>query len=205
MHTSKEIYSLTRKTFYARCFMSQAIPEPEPDSAPLVVSKGGRQGKVAAWMQQSQEILLNWLYEVGGWIFGGLILIALMLIQVLISLGASDRAVLIASIAIGIALPFNLAGIGLVRSFQKIKPTTPDPLRQNAEQETLTLFGANWTPAKERLMASSVTLAIVLSTICTLISLASALWHISWVVTVVFLVASLLGVILLFRGLLAPG
>ena len=51
-----------------------------------------------------------WLVGVGTWIFGGLIALNLVAIAALITMGPTDRAVLISVTAFGCALPLEVAG-----------------------------------------------------------------------------------------------
>lgn len=159
------------------------------------------------WMQKSQEITAQWLYDLGGWVFGGLIVAALMILQDLISLGFADRATLIAGLAIAIALPFNLAGLAIIRYFRDLNQVA-EKARQalaqspNLDAETLIKFTRDseaFPPNKRSVMDSSVSLALYASVLFTTIGLASALWRISWAVTLLFLVACALGVWLVLR------
>jgi hypothetical protein len=160
-----------------------------------------------AWMQKSQEITAQWLYDLGGWIFGGLIVVALMLLQDLISLGFADRAALVAGLAISIALPFNLAGLGIIRYYNDLNRTTEQArlaLGQNSNLDADTLIrlareSDAFPPDKHRVMDSSISWALYLSVLFTIIGLSAALWRISWVATLLFLVASVLGVLLVLR------
>lgn len=202
--------------------MSQTFPEPEPESEPTSSRppvpaspqlrrpdwKSVSQTSLT-WMEQSQRITAKLLYDLGGWIFGGLLVVALMLLQVLISLGSVDHASVVAGVMIAIALPFNLAGLGIIRYFQHLNQAVEEArlgLAQNSslDEETLdrlTLGSQAFPPAKHRVMDTAVTLALFLSVLFTLIGLASALWHISWVATLLFLVASVLGILLVLRVL----
>jgi hypothetical protein len=180
----------------------------EPSAIPPTISVRipGRQAS-QNWMEKGQEITAKWLYDLGGWIFGGLIVAALMLLQDLISLGFADRAALVAGLAIAIALPFNLAGLGIIRYFmalnqaveeaQKVLAENPDLDRETLER--LTLDSNAFPPARHKVMDSSVSLSLYLSVFFTLIGLSSALWRISWVVTVLFLIACIAGVLLILR------
>lgn len=162
-----------------------------------------------SWMEKSQEITAKWLYDLGGWIFGGLIIAALMLLQDLISLGAVDGAVVVAGLAIAIALPFNLAGLGIIRYFKDLGQATEEArsaLAQNSniDAETLTRLNIDsraLSPRKRKVMDTAVSLALYLSVFFTVIGLSSALWRISWVATFFFLIASVLGLLLVLRVL----
>lgn len=159
------------------------------------------------WMQKSQEITAKLLYDLGGWIFGGLIVVNLMLLQALISLGFADRALLIAGLAGVLAFPFNLAGLGVIRYFNALSQAVEDAqkvLAQNGNLDAETLIkltrdSAALPPDKHRVMDSSVSLALYLSVLFTVIGLCSALWHISWAVTLLLIVAGVLAALLVLR------
>src|SRR6266851_2128613 len=93
--------------------------------------------QVSAWMRQSQGITAKVLYDLGAWVFGGLIIAALMLLQDLIPLGSTDRATVVAGLAIAIALPFNLAGLGIIRYFNDVKQTVEEARKTLAQNGTL--------------------------------------------------------------------
>jgi hypothetical protein len=159
------------------------------------------------WMEKSQQITARWLYELGGWIFGGLIIVALMILQDLISLGSLDRATVVAGLAIAIALPFNVTGLVIVRYFRDLNQAVEEArlaLAQNvhAGDETQpgpALASQPFSPAKRRTMDMAVSAALFLSVLFTLIGIASALWRISWVVTILFIIAGILGLLLILR------
>lgn len=160
-----------------------------------------------AWMEKSQQITARWLYELGGWIFGGLIAAAIMLFPALIALGFADRATLIAGLALAISLPFDLAGLAIIRYFKDLTQATEEAravLAQNAnvDAETLTRIKVEseaFTPAKRRVMDFTASLILVVSMLFTLISVGSALWRVSWAVTLLFLIACLVGLWLVIR------
>lgn len=160
-----------------------------------------------AWMQKSQEMTAQLLYDLGGWIFGGLIIANLMLLQALISLGFADRAILVAALAVVLALPFNLAGLSVIRYSTALTRAVEEArhtLAQNGNMDAETLINLTRTSAalpdaKRKAMDSSVSLALYLSVLFTIIGLCSALWHISWAATLLFLVASVLSLLLVFR------
>lgn len=160
-----------------------------------------------SWMQKSQEITVKWLYELGGWIFGGLLIAALLLLYDLILLGSADRATLVAGLAIALALPFNLAGLGLIRYYSALTQAVVEAkqlLAQNSnlDAETLNRLIRNsesFSPGKHQTMDMSVSLALYLSIFLTLIGASAALWRISWAVTLLFLVAVVLAFLLVLR------
>lgn len=186
--------------------MSQTPPE-QVSSSP---TRPDWRATLMAWMEKSQQITARWLYELGGWIFGGLIAAAIMLFPALISLGFADRATLIAGLALAIALPFNLAGLGIIRYYKDLTRAAEETralLTQNtrstkADKETLNRLKVDseaFTPAKKKVIDSAASLALVVSMLFTLISIGSALWRVSWAVTLLFLIAGILGLLLVLR------
>jgi len=178
-------------------FASAPTSAPGPDWRALAL----------AWMQKSQELTAKLLYDLGGWIFGGLIIINLMLLQALISLGFIDLAILVAALAVVLAFPFNLAGLGIIRYFTALTQTIEEARHAlahngNLDAETLiklTRESTAFSPGKRQVMDSSVSLALYLSVLLTVIGLGSALWHVSWAVTLFLLVAGVLALLLVFR------
>jgi hypothetical protein len=120
-------------------------------------------------------VTARWLYEPGGWIFGGLLVAALMVLQDLISLGSSDRATVSAGLAIALALPFHVSRLIIVRYFRDLSQAVAE----------LT-GGQAFSPAKSRAMDMAVSAALALGAIFTLIGISSALWRISWAATLFF-------------------
>jgi hypothetical protein len=143
-------------------------------------------------MQKGQQVTARWLYELGGWIFGGLLVAALMVLQDLISLGSSDRATVIAGLAIALALPFHVSGLIIVRYFRDLSQAVAE-----------LAGGQAFSPAKSRAMDMAVSAALALGAIFTLIGISSALWRISWAATLFFLLAGGGGLLLIVRAVRA--
>lgn len=181
--------------------MSQIFPEPEPESGledqptqiqPPVLehnpaSANPRQRSSSPWqatfarqIHQGQQGATKWLYDAGSWIFGLLTVTAVILSMDLILLGSPDHATLIAGLAIAIALPFNLAGLWLAQYLKDPAHATP-------------------TPAKKQLIESTGFITMAVGTILTFVGLGSAFWRISWVVTILFLLATVVGLWLISR------
>ncbi len=190
------------------------VPSPPPvapgESASVLLAQpaGPDWRKVSLeWMQKSQEITAKWLYGLGGWIFGGLIIVALMLLQDLISLSFIDHASLVAGLAITIALPFNLAGLGIIRYFNDLNQAVEEArqtLGQSANLDAATLIKLTrdseaFSPARHKVMDFTVSLALYISVLFTIIGLAAALWRISWAATLLFIIASVVSVVLVLR------
>lgn len=185
--------------------MSQIFPDPEPEqtldtqptqiqepipntayySAPPPINnrpnRPNWQATFAQQIHQSQQGAVKWFNEIGTWIFGTLTVTAIILSLDLILLGAQDHATLVSALAIALALPFNLVGLWLAQYLK-------DP-------------GHAATPAKKQLVDAIALITLGVGTLFTLIGLGSALWHISWVVTLIFLLATFAGLWLIVRVL----
>ncbi len=197
--------------------MSQMPPEQTPQPTVPAPPRGptwtDRWQMFMQWMEKSQQITARWLYELGGWIFGGLIVAALMILQDLISLGSLDRATVVAGLAIAIALPFNVTGLVIVRYFRDLNQAVEEArlaLAQGASdidetQPGLAFNAQAFSPAKRRTMDMAVSAALFLSALFTLMGIASALWRISWAVTILFIIAGILGLLLILRVVRYPG
>jgi hypothetical protein len=161
------------------------------------------------WLDRSQEITAQVLYDTGGWIFSGLLLATLLLFQPLIGLGFADGAILLTGLAFALALPFNLAGLGIIYYFRartRVAEAAGQELGQNPNLDAATLVRLTeekngLLPEKRALLDSSLSLALYLSAFFTLLGTFFALWHISWAVALLFLLACVGGLILLLRAI----
>jgi hypothetical protein len=170
--------------------MSQFFPEPEPDDtvpapppAPnpvYVQNRPGWQTTLTKQIDQGQQGLVKWFYEAGIWIFSLLTITSVILSVDLILLGNADHATLISGLAVAIGLPFSLVGLWLAYYLKTGSQTVP-------------------APAKKLVIDSTALITLIMGTLFTLVSLGSALWRISWVVTLLFLVAAIVGLWLILR------
>lgn len=150
---------------------------------------------------------MNLLDGAGGWVFGGLLLAALILFQPLIGLGFADGAILLAGLALALALPCDLAGLGIIRyvaARNQAAEAARQALGQNPNLDAATLVRLTGEsnalpPGRRAAMDSSLALALYLSIIFTLIGAFFAFWHLSWAVAILFLLACVGGVLLLLR------
>jgi len=153
------------------------------------------------------EWLTPWLVAVGSWIFGGLLALNLVLVASLITVGPVDRAVLIAVIAFACALPFDVAGIVLLRLTKDFQDIRVDELALKAFQEArFPGIEAYFPPAREResfsrrraRIALAYALVIAaLSAALTLAGLVASLWHMAPWVGEVFLATVALSALVL--------
>lgn len=171
--------------------MAQLPPEPTVPASPGLSS---RRPALMQWMAKSQQITARWLYELGGWIFGGLIVAALMVLQDVITLGSADRATVLAGVAVALALPFHIAGLVIVRYFRDVNQAVAEV------PSGLTFASQALSPARRRAMDVAVSTALVLGALFTFLGIASALWRVSWAVTLLFFVAGICGLLLIVRA-----
>jgi hypothetical protein len=187
----------------------------EPASPPTVPafsnpSRLERRSGLMYAMEKSQQIAARWLYELGGWIFGALIAAALMVLQDLIPLGSSDRITVFAALACALAIPLHIAGLVIVRYVRDLQQAAREiAMAQNLTEgrgllSDTTLSLQIFSPAKRRAMDMAVSTALFLGALFTLIGVATALWRISWVVTLLFFIASMLGLLLIVRAVRTP-
>lgn len=138
-----------------------------------------------------------WLFEVGSWIFGGLIAFNLVIIASLITVGPVDLAVLTAVTALGCALPLNVAGIVLLRLTKDVQDIALDDEAREAFRDAgFPNIDAYFQPARQkesmRRRGTGVALRYSfgiasLSIALTLIGLVASLWHMAWWVGVMLL------------------
>lgn len=184
--------------------MSQTAPDPFPEEsnsselpptqAVPTRTRAGWQTNVTRWTDQSQKTAVKWLNDAGIWLFGTLTATSLILLLDLILIGSGGPATLVAGLAVAIALPFNLAGLWLVRLFKDLHLTAGEALLKQPDASTITV-----TPTKKGLVDSTATIALVVGGICTLIGVVAALWRLSWAVPCVFLLSIILALLLASR------
>lgn len=171
------------------------VPPIQPRPAPAR-ARPGWQTNVAKWTDQSQKTTVKWLHDMGNWLFGALTATSLILLLGLILTGSGGPAALVAGLAVAIALPFNLAGLWLVRFFKDLQLTAGEALLKQPDASTVTV-----TPTKKGIVDSTATIALIVGGLFTLISVISALWRISWAVPIVFLLSVILALLLASRVL----
>lgn len=185
--------------------MSQTVPEQTHTRL-----KDDWMQAIQSWLGHSQQIVLKWLYDVGGWIFAGLIAVALLLLQPLMTVSHIDPVLFIAGLTLAAALPLNLAGVWIVRYLKNQNQALADaalaPTRPSAGGDETTASNLPAFSAKQRQFTHLIlSILFGLSVLLTLIGVVCALWHISGAVTLVFLFALVVGLlatlwVLAYRG-----
>jgi Organic Anion Transporter Polypeptide (OATP) family len=141
------------------------------------------------------ERISPWLFEVGIWIFGGLIAFYLLVMAALLTIGPVDPAIMVATAAFALALPLDVAGLFLLRLVQDLK-------RVGFEEEVVQVFqdvgftvGAQMASPKAleslRKRRTGIVLGsslgiLTLSVLLTLTGMTAALWHMAWWIGVAF-------------------
>ena len=141
------------------------------------------------------ERISPWLFEVGSWIFGGLIAFTLLVMASLLTIGPADPAIKVATVAFALALPLNVTGLFLLRLVQDLKQVGFEEEVAQAFQEISFPGGAQITTPKAlesmRKRRAGFFLGfslgiLTLSGILTLTGMIAALWHMAWWIGVAF-------------------
>ncbi len=142
------------------------------------------------------ERITPWLFEIGSWIFGGLIAFTLLILPPLITARPVDLPIEVAATAFALALPLNVTGLVLLRIVRDVKPG-------GFEEEIARVFQeAGLTPGEQELPSLTTLQAVrkrgtrsvlnadlgilTLSSALTLVGIVAALWQIAWWVAVAF-------------------
>ena len=143
------------------------------------------------------ERITPWLIEAGGWIFGGLIAVNLVVISSLITVGPVDGMIRISITTLACALPLNVAGICLLRLIKDVKDIGLDDLALQAFRDAgFPDIEAYFPLPQERdaLLKRRSNVALLyslgiaaLSIALTLTGLVAALWHMAWWIGLVLL------------------
>lgn len=159
------------------------------------------------------ERITPWLLDLGNWIFGGLIALNLLILGSLITIGPVDTAVVIATAALALALPPDVAGFLLLRLAADMKSVDLEEVATSAfvqagftpEDQTA---GANSQAAEKRrarvvLLYSYCLLA--LTVLLTLVGITAALWHMAWWIAALFVAMTLVSQGSVFSAIVSTG
>ena len=146
------------------------------------------------------ERITPWLFEVGTWVFGGLIAFNLLLISALLTVGPVDTAILVSITAFACALPLTVAGMCVLRLVKDMKDVGLDELTLQAFKDAGYPDAEAYFPdPRERqsrqrrrsIVALWYALGIaVLGITLTVTGLVAALWYMAWWIGVVALVVA---------------
>lgn len=157
------------------------------------------------------EGITPWLLDIGGWIFGALIALNLLVLASLVTVGPSDRAVLIATLCLALALPPDVGGFLLLRLLEDLSKVQLDQVAADAfaaEGFDRKQFEAAAQPAdvarrRSRKVLTYAYSMLNLGAVLTIAGLTATLWHMAWWIAVAFLAAT--GVSLVLVALAMSG
>jgi hypothetical protein len=176
--------------------MSQSDPapaDPQQEISRAAPQEPSKQSMKA--FEKFVERISPWLFEVGSWIFGGLIAFTLLVVASLLTVGPVDPAIMVATAAFALALPLDVAGLFLLRLVQDMK-------RVGIEEEVVQVFqDVGFTVGEQiasptaleslrkrrtRIVLGSSLGILAFSFLLTLTGMTAALWYMAWWIGVVF-------------------
>jgi len=134
------------------------------------------------------ERIAPWLLDLGNWIFGALIAFDLLILSALLTVGPVDTSVLIATAAIALALPPDIAGFLLLRLAADMKSVDLEQVATEAFVEVgfeVKDRGPVQSPdeaeqRRARLVLRYSYALLALTVVLTFIGVTAALWHMAW-------------------------
>jgi MFS family permease len=134
------------------------------------------------------ERITPWLFEVGSWIFGGLIAFTVLIIGALLPVRPVDLPVEIATAVSALALPLDVTGLVLLRIVRDVKPIGFEQAGLTpGEQQipSLTTLEAVRKRGTRNVVYTAIGI-LTLSAVLTLAGMVAALWHVAWWIAVAF-------------------
>lgn len=155
------------------------------------------------------ERISPWLLDIGSWIFGGLIAFNLILLGPIVTIGPVDLTIMVATTALAVVLPLDVAGLVLLRLVRDLEHVDYEFDLEKEVRQVVESVG--FTPGEQ--MTSPETLEAVrkrrvrttliyssailtLSIVFTLAGVVAALWHMAWWIAVAFAVTALISLII---------
>lgn len=188
--------------------MSQTDPapaDPHQEVARAAAEEQYKQSRKPTWQATPGEVwkafgklferITPWLFEVGSWIFGGLIAFTVLVMAALFTIGPVDPAIMVATTAFALALPLNVTGLVLLKVMQDLKHVGFEEGLTQAFQEVGFTVGEQVPSPKDlesrgkrrTLIVLGSSLGILtLSLLLTLTGMTAALWHMAWWIGVGF-------------------
>ncbi|HET9780680.1 MAG TPA: hypothetical protein VFR33_02790 [Candidatus Dormibacteraeota bacterium] len=149
-------------------------PRPSSDTA----------ARTAAALGRLFDAIAPWLFELGNWIFGGLIAVSLIVLGALLTVGPVDTAIKVATAAFALALPLDVAGFVILRLFADMIKESIGNLGIKAFVEAGFSVQEGSTAIAEsklRTVALRYSYSVLSVTLLlTVVGLAAALWHMAW-------------------------
>jgi len=141
------------------------------------------------------ERITPWLFDVGSWIFGGLIAFTLLVIASLLTVGPVDHAINISTAAFALALPLDVTGLFLLKLVQDLKQVGfEEELAQAFHEVGFTVGEQVLSPnalesmrkRRTRIVLGYCLGILVLGALLTLTGVIAALWNMAWWIGVAF-------------------
>jgi hypothetical protein len=159
------------------------------------------------------ERITPWLLDLGNWIFGALIAFNLLILAALLTVGPVDTAVLIATTAIALALPPDIAGFLLLRLAADMKSVDLERVATQAFVEagfSLKDQEPAQSPNEAERRRARVVLRyayalLAFSVALTFISVTAAFWHMAWWIGAAFVVMAFISQAIFFVAVASTG
>lgn len=162
-----------------RARQAGAVPDPGTPSSAAVRGFGGL-----------VERITPWLFDVGTWVFGGLIAFNVVVISALLTVGPVDTAIKVSITAFGSALPLTVAGMCVLRLVKDMKDVGLDDLKVQAYRDAgYPDAEAYFADPQERRLQRSKRAVVALwyalgiataSIVLTVIGIVASLWYMAW-------------------------
>ncbi|HKW71124.1 MAG TPA: hypothetical protein VJP81_11120 [Candidatus Dormibacteraeota bacterium] len=152
------------------------------------------------------EQITPWLLELGSWVFGALIAFNLLLLAALLTVGPVDRAVLVATAALALALPPDVAGLVLLRLVADVsKIRLEDVASRSFEEAGFKAEDVRPDEDIESAMKRRTRTVLIycytilaVSVLLTMVGITAGFWHMAWWIGLLFLATAVvsLGLVL---------
>lgn len=161
--------------------------------------------RTAAALGRLFDAIAPWLFELGNWIFGGLIAVSLIVLGALLTVGPVDWAIKVATASFALALPLDVAGFVILRLFaDMIKQSLGDVGIKAFIEQGFSVEGDSVRIADSKLRSVALGYSysvLSLTLLLTVIGLAAALWHMGWWIGVGFVAMVFVSQVVVFRAI----
>lgn len=157
------------------------------------------------------ERVTPWLLDLGNWIFGALIAVNLLVLAALLTVSQVDPAVLVATAALALALPLDVAGFFLLRMAEDMRKVNLEQVATSAfveagfsvDNEPSVIDPRRLEQQRTRTVLSYSYSLLSLTAVLTSIGMTAAFWHMAWWIAVAFVVMIVISVVLVSVALMS--
>jgi hypothetical protein len=154
-----------------------------------------------------------WLLDLGNWIFGALIAFDVLILTALLTVGPVDTSVLIATAAIALALPPDIAGFLLLRLAADLKSVDLERVATEAfvevgfePEDRAPVRGPDEAERRHARVVLRYSYALLALTVAlTSIGVTAALWHMAWWIGAAFVGMAVASQAIFFVALASTG